>query len=262
MEIKLETITKEKALKYLEKNVHNRPLRQGQVDFFVNLIKNEDFKLTHQGIAFDENGKLADGQHRLWAIAEANIPVQMYVTRGLPEEAFHGIDMGAKRTMGDAVFTNVKYGKTYAEISSFILRLLGFPRPTPTNIEKIFGMKGDLMVELMAACSVAKRTLTAAPLRTAVVYWADNALDKQAVFDLYKAIVNLDFENLPPVGQAFLKQVMAGNKHRISSNASLDLFNRAMTVFDPNKSQLSKIQISEPDTNLKKIATWMKGWNK
>ena len=43
---------------------------------------------THQGIAFDENGVLQDGQHRLCAIVSANKPVDMMVTSGLSPDNF------------------------------------------------------------------------------------------------------------------------------------------------------------------------------
>jgi hypothetical protein len=63
-------------------------------------MRNGGWTLTHQGIAFDENGELVDGQHRLNAVIEANVPVEMNVTTNVhrqPGEAFT-IDMGRKRT--------------------------------------------------------------------------------------------------------------------------------------------------------------------
>lgn len=101
METKVVTVTPELAREWLEKNMErNRPVMKGTVHGYARLMKAGGWNLTHQGIAFDEDGKLMDGQHRLHAVVEANVPVQMNVTynvRHTPGEAFT-IDMGRKRT--------------------------------------------------------------------------------------------------------------------------------------------------------------------
>jgi hypothetical protein len=69
------------------------------VDLYVSLLQEGKFVLTHQGIAFYENGDLADGQHRLHAIAEAEVAANMMVTRGLPLDHVHAIDNGRPRSV-------------------------------------------------------------------------------------------------------------------------------------------------------------------
>ena len=56
------------AARWLDGNTHNRPLKQTLVDRFVRDMQAGRWRLTHQGIAFDADGMLIDGQHRLWAI--------------------------------------------------------------------------------------------------------------------------------------------------------------------------------------------------
>ncbi|GGQ53922.1 hypothetical protein GCM10010195_06630 [Kitasatospora griseola] len=69
-----------------------------------------EWKLTHQGIAFDENGALVDGQHRLHAIIEANVSVKMLVVYGLSEDVFPVLDSGKSRSAADALLlTGAKY---------------------------------------------------------------------------------------------------------------------------------------------------------
>ncbi len=59
------------------------------------------FACTHQGIAFDTEGRLIDGQHRLWAILEAEMPVRMRVFYNeSPENMIH-IDGNHPRTAAD-----------------------------------------------------------------------------------------------------------------------------------------------------------------
>ena len=106
MDTKVMTITPDMAREWLELNMkNNRPVLKATVHSYARQMRNGTWSLTHQGIAFDEDGKLVDGQHRLSAIIEANIPVQMNVTRGVerkPGEIFT-IDMGRKRTYQNAV---------------------------------------------------------------------------------------------------------------------------------------------------------------
>jgi hypothetical protein len=61
------------------------------------------WRLTHQGIAFDTTGLLIDGQHRLWAIAEAKIPVRLRVFFNEPPENRQVLDTGERRSNKDVL---------------------------------------------------------------------------------------------------------------------------------------------------------------
>jgi hypothetical protein len=97
----LETITPARAAKYLEHNTTNRRVRYQWRDMLAQAIDDGRWRLTHQGIAFNCDGTLIDGQHRLMAIVKANKPVQAYVTRGMDREALYAIDQGKGRSVVD-----------------------------------------------------------------------------------------------------------------------------------------------------------------
>lgn len=84
-------------------NTRNRPLNPNTVEAYSRIIKEGRWKLTHQGIAFDTNGALLDGQHRLAAIANAGTPVKIMVTRNVDPDEFSVIDVGRRRTPADAL---------------------------------------------------------------------------------------------------------------------------------------------------------------
>lgn len=117
----LETITPEIAKEYLKHNVSNRALRSKYVERIIRDIKAGEFRVTHQGIAFDDSGKLIDGQHRLTAIALAGIPVQMMVTRGVSEESKLVIDTHAKRQIYDYFCITDKYSSDKAMRSTCVI---------------------------------------------------------------------------------------------------------------------------------------------
>jgi hypothetical protein len=110
MNTTLKTITPEWAENILKNhNPKNRIVNDAFVARLARDIKAGAFVTTHQGIAFDTDGNLLDGQHRLAAIVFAKKSVDMLVTTGIdPSHKFNGtsintfevIDSGNKRGTG------------------------------------------------------------------------------------------------------------------------------------------------------------------
>lgn len=90
------------AAEWLAKNAqNNRPRRPVVVAGYAQQMKAGQWHLTHQGVAFDVDGALIDGQHRLAAIVQANVIVPMMVTVNAPSVSFEMLDCGVKRTVAD-----------------------------------------------------------------------------------------------------------------------------------------------------------------
>lgn len=118
----LETITPDRAKEYLRQNVGNRPIKMMKLNALMSDLRKGQFRLTHQGIAFDHHGVLIDGQHRLKAIAETGVAAPMYVTRNCDPESFRVIDCGATRSPQD-VLKHVG-SKNYAAVATAIRVIL------------------------------------------------------------------------------------------------------------------------------------------
>lgn len=101
--VKLETITPERAGELLQGNSHNRTIRQRQVDSLAVAIKRGDWVVNGDMIRLSPTGVLLDGQHRLWAILEADMAVETFVGYGFTDEAQETMDVGRSRTLGDAL---------------------------------------------------------------------------------------------------------------------------------------------------------------
>lgn len=102
--VQVELITPTMAVHFLAKNkAGNRPIRSMRVRMWSARLQKGQWKLTHQGIAFDVDGYLIDGQHRLTAIVATGIAVKMMVARGLDRTAFEVMDQGAARSASDIV---------------------------------------------------------------------------------------------------------------------------------------------------------------
>jgi hypothetical protein len=100
---RVQTITPARAAEWLTSNTTNRPLSRPVVRSFAEAMRRGEWLVTHQGIAFDVNGVLVDGQHRLAAVIEADQPVEMTVFTEVPEGAFDVLDTGKRRTAADVL---------------------------------------------------------------------------------------------------------------------------------------------------------------
>jgi hypothetical protein len=103
MKASVEKITPDQAKRYLSLNNNNRPLRTGLVEQYAREMRDGNWKLTHQGIAFNSDEILLDGQHRLAAIVQSGVAVQMLVARGVISRNQLVMDDHARRSAGDAL---------------------------------------------------------------------------------------------------------------------------------------------------------------
>jgi len=115
MNITIETITPSMAKKMLELNTCNRKIRQGKINEYANEMSAGRWMLTGQGIIFLDDGSLGDGQHRLHAIVQSGVTVQIPVVRGVSSLAMGGIDVGAKRSVADHM--HLHYGTSNANVT-------------------------------------------------------------------------------------------------------------------------------------------------
>lgn len=94
-------VTPDLAKHYLSCNTENRAIRPKHTNRLTHDMNEDRFKITHQGIAFDENGVLIDGQHRLNAIVASGKGQWLLVTTGLPSKSKQVVDNGARRRAAD-----------------------------------------------------------------------------------------------------------------------------------------------------------------
>lgn len=101
-------ISPEMAAYWLRNNFRNRPISEDVVTAYARDILAGQWVFTHQGIAFNDQDQLIDGQHRLKAIVKASVTVPMMVTFGLPSKiegkemtTMDAVDRGRTRSVAD-----------------------------------------------------------------------------------------------------------------------------------------------------------------
>lgn len=119
-----EMITPQAAAEYLSHNKQNRILRQNTVNRYAQEMLHGNWKLNGEGIQFDKEGNLVNGQHRLSAIIQAGIAVPMFVIRGVEDGSFQTYDCGKNRSKSDVFgIDGICNAHTVASIVSYYLAL-------------------------------------------------------------------------------------------------------------------------------------------
>jgi hypothetical protein len=92
----IEKLDPELARLLLEGNVRNRDVSGVHVDALARDMSEGRWQLTHQGLAFDPDGRLVDGQHRLYAIMRSGKTIEMSVTWNVDPKSFEVVDTGER----------------------------------------------------------------------------------------------------------------------------------------------------------------------
>lgn len=154
-ECRRETITPEMARRLLEKNPEtNRRVIQSKVDRLADDIRSGRWTVTHQGIAIDWDGNVLDGQHRLWAIVEADMAVECNVWYDCDPATFDKIDTGTSKSGAD--FVTMRTGrkadaKRLAAFGRSILDGLGGSHSDASMVAKFVAKYVDMLARVNSA---------------------------------------------------------------------------------------------------------------
>ncbi len=94
---KVVEITPDLAREFLERAGTHALHSTTRINIFAAVMADDKFKLTHQGIAFNWDGRLVDGYTRLQAVIKSGKSIIVQVTFGLDPADHAAIDTGATR---------------------------------------------------------------------------------------------------------------------------------------------------------------------
>lgn len=237
------TVTPQVAKEFLSKNTDNRHQRGWWVSCLAKAIKRGDWIPTHQGVAFSKSGKLIDGQHRLEAIVESNMPVEMLVVTDVRDDAYKVLDNGIKRTLADLTGINVRT----TEVCRILARLV-YGGNSVTSAEECLEIYntgvGEVSDNLVEYCGKQIKVYSSAPMRTAAVCLILDGYNQNYIKELYSNLCHQQFNELPNVAQNFIRQVTDG---RVNANNKSNLLARGLKVFNPEFKDVSRLQISDSE---------------
>jgi hypothetical protein len=94
-------VTPEFALELLGNMDPNRSISQRKVNGFARDMLAGKWRLNAETMKLAEDGKLIDGEHRLWAVTEAKVAVPMTIAYGVPRDWRRTVDTGRSRSFSD-----------------------------------------------------------------------------------------------------------------------------------------------------------------
>ena len=199
-------VTPDMALRWLETtNTNNRKVSEKHVHRLARDMTDGKWRLTHVGIAFDPNGTLLDGQHRLWAITMSGTTVDMYVWRNVSPEVMMAIDCGKTRSMADILNIAGKNGDVNNHHLAILRSMLGSfgnpPSLSPAETSQLLRTHHDAItfaIEHLPVVAFA-RGLCTATTRSVIAratYSVDHAMLRDFCRKLATGIVTSNHESV------------------------------------------------------------------
>ncbi len=245
MRFEVMRITPTEAQKWLDHNRINRPIRKAHVKRLAAAMKRGEWVVNHQAIALNGTN-LLDGQHRLSAILLSGLPyVEMSVIRDAKDSTFDTIDIGEKRSLSDVYRADIHVMNQV----SFVARLLHIRKASPQQVAPIYEKLCPLFTEIVNSAPRNAGRFTAAPIRVAAGAAILSGENKNRVLAIYRNLCEFRAEELPRVGQIFMKQaaIDSGNS-KIGPSGSFgqaSMLARAWTVFQEKYAKNERLRIDD-----------------
>lgn len=84
-------------------NMKNRGFKKHQINFLKGQIAAGKFVFNGETIVVGDNMQILNGQHRLSACAQSDVPIETYIVFGVPAASFVTLDQGARRRSSDVL---------------------------------------------------------------------------------------------------------------------------------------------------------------
>ncbi len=241
MKTSIVKVTPAMALEWLAMNKGNRRLRRLHIRQLADAMLRGEWVLTPDGIAFDVNGTLINGQHRLHAIVLSGMTIEMNVTTGVPEKAFKVIDQGVKRTTGDLLRLDSRVAQPLRRGASITL---GFGSPTAAQIEAV-GSSGLLesIVRVVDYCGTQARYFSSSTMCLSAAVSLMMGHPAEFVLGQYAALVLMHFDDMTEHSKALTRQV--ARMSRNGSTGTSEELARGLRVFDPAKAKSTRVVVDD-----------------
>jgi len=240
METTIEIICPKKADEYLSLNSGNRALRKSHIAKLAAEMQQGLWQCTHQGIAFNDQGILVDGQHRLHAVKMSGVCVEMQVTRGVktPDHLSLKIDLAARRSPGDLLRIPAKVASVITVLARMMNGWNYVPISYVEECSKVFSRDAQ---GICALSSSHLALIDSAPVKAAAV--AMLTLSKSSyVCEVMVRLNGQMYEQMTPIEHAYCK-ICAARTYDTSD--TYGTFAKALSVFDERNARANKVYLSE-----------------
>ena len=243
-------VTPELAKTWLKQNKpDNRKQAKTRIKYYAEEMAAGRWQLTSQGIAFNTIGQLTNGQHRLAAIIEANVPIQMSVTYDEPIYAYTELDTGAKRTMADIMHIDRKEIAVYSVFYRLSLFATTKTRMSKEAVIAFHDYFAPSYASLVGMTNSEVRTFSAAPIKAACMIGMERKDNRGYALQQYRALILQHYDSMSSVNKIF-SGWLSRNNGKISLSKStfvdyLEIFSRASIAFDEDNASYGVLQLTQ-----------------
>ncbi len=115
-------VTPEMAAQWLRSNTANRKPSKAAIKRWAQIMRAHAWKLCSDSIAFDVDGVLINGQHRLMAVIESGMTQPFLVANNFPAGSKEACDIGKKRQLNEIMtIGGYEINQTHAAVCRFLL---------------------------------------------------------------------------------------------------------------------------------------------
>lgn len=254
-------ITPALATFYLSFNRDNRELMRRRVEVYAEHMRRGEFRhLPTEAIAFSKvDGRLLDGQHRLWAVVQSGVTCTMTVVKDAdPKDAMY-MDKGAPRTFADSYDIDKPFSWVVNFVAGRFARMAGpeFSR-VATEGDKIEVAKAleDGYYDLMAACSRNVSGMSLVSVKAAAILNLLNGSERNYVLDSYASLCAAQARGyykegeFYPVVAAFFGWMNSPRSNKDTNGGAQQdqKFYAAWTAFDSTRRGQKNMKTLEPST--------------
>jgi len=238
-EAQVMTITPDMAREMLATSPGNRTMRKQYVGMLAAAMKRGEWRVTSQGIGFDNLGRLRDAHHRLAACIQADVPFSSVVVFGLRSDCYEVIDTGLARSYSDRMEVDPHTAEALRLGCAIALKTR---KPTIDEMRPILEAGfADTVIALHQFCPTRRRVYSTASMRLAACIVIMAGGDPEFVMTQYQALVREDFQAMTMHSQALVRYL---NGSKITGTKKEEILARGLKVFDKHRAGITVAKLS------------------
>jgi len=201
-------VTPAMAAEWLDTNHVNRNIRKKVVDAYRRDMEAGRWQFTGEAVQRSRTGQLLNGQHRLTALAGADVKsIDLLVVDGLPDEAQTLMDQGVPRAIRDALIMNHGHVKNITIVSSvarwMVLCPEVGPSMTPSSMRnkvtaaeavEVFDQSPRLMAEAGYQAQSLRPYLMGSPTAMGYAWLQLSLIDPQAANEFFAGMKDMEWQ--------------------------------------------------------------------
>jgi len=218
-------------------NISNRNISLRNVEHLAAQIRNGSWYENPQPVVFSVCGRLLNGQHRLQAIVQADMPTKMAIVLDADPATYEVMDTGNKRSLADVA-------GMHRETAACVRLLLEIGESKRTSVaEAKQYAKHIQLAERDGGILCVQNSRVPCPVRAAyVASWLTNHQNREYCQNSLRFLLSNE-GTAPPIHLTFFRSLDRERKaYNRGNKGRRDFFNAALNLFDPACSQFRRLR--------------------